>query len=80
MFVTTTSRISKSASKYVSMYGYAFRRALRYGAETWHEDRGRAHDVLEHIFEATPPKVKGQGALKCSMDIKFGRKNPLTEV
>ena len=44
---------------YVSMYGYAFRRALRYRAETWHAGRGRAHEVCRHIFKATPPEVKG---------------------
>ena len=41
------------------MYGYAFHRALRYRAESWHGDRGRAHEVCGHIFEATPPGVKG---------------------
>ena len=31
----------------VCMYGagYAFRRALRYRAEIWHEGTGRAHEV-----------------------------------
>ena len=41
------------------MYGYAFRRALRYPAESWHRGRGRAHEVRGHIFNATPPWVKG---------------------
>ena len=41
------------------MYGYAFHRALRYRAESWHGDRERAYEVCGHIFEATPPGVKG---------------------
>ena len=50
---------------YVCMYvcvcvsGYAFRHALRYRAESWHGVRGWAHEVCEHIFEATLPGVKG---------------------
>ena len=44
---------------YVSMYGYAFRHALRYRAESLHGGRGLAHEVCGHIFEATPPGVKG---------------------
>ena len=43
---------------YLSMYGYVFRRALRYRAENWHGGRGRAHEVCGHIFKATPPGVK----------------------
>ena len=41
------------------MYGYAFRRALRYQAESWRGGRGRACKVCGHIFETTPPGVKG---------------------
>ena len=41
------------------MSGYAFRRAMRYQAETWYGSTGRAHEVRGHIFEATPPGVKG---------------------
>ena len=41
------------------MSGYAFRHALRYRAESWHGGRGRAHGVCGHIFEGTPPGVKG---------------------
>ena len=37
--------ITMSVSNYVSMYGYAFRRALRYGAEICHGGRERAHEV-----------------------------------
>ena len=46
---------------YGSMYGYAFRRALRCRAESWHGHggSGRTHEVCGHIFEATPPGVKG---------------------
>ena len=43
----------------ICMSGYAFRHALRYRAESWHGGRGWAHEVCGHIFEATPPGVKG---------------------
>ena len=43
----------------ICMSGYAFRHALRYRAESWHWGRGRTHEVCRHIFEATPPGVKG---------------------
>ena len=46
-------------SKSVCVSGYAFRHASRYGAETWHGGTGRAHEVCGHIFETTPPGVKG---------------------
>ena len=49
------------------MYGFVFgvfRRALRYQAETWYGGRGQTHEVLEHIFEATLPKVKGHSEVK----------------
>ena len=48
---------------YVCMFGYAFRHALRYRAETWHGGRGRAHEVCGHIFVATPPGVKGHAGI-----------------
>ena len=41
------------------MNGYAFRRALRYRAESQHGGRGRAHEVCGHIFEAASPGFKG---------------------
>ena len=41
------------------MSGYAFRNALMYRAESWHGGREQAHEVCGHIFEATPPEVKG---------------------
>ena len=41
---------------------------------------GRAHEVCGHIFEATPPWVKGHPGVnlpfKCPMATKFGEKNP----
>ena len=40
-----TTKISKSVSMYVRMYGYAFRRALGYRGETWHRGRGWAQEV-----------------------------------
>ena len=46
------------------MYGYAFRRALRYRAESWHVGRGQTHEVREHIFEATQLRVKGHTEVK----------------
>ena len=53
------TKISKSVCMYVCMSGYAFHHALRYRAESWHGGRGRAHKVCGHIFEGTPPGVKG---------------------
>ena len=47
------------------MSGYAFRNALMYRAESWHGGRGRAHEVCGHIFEATPPEVKGHPGSIC---------------
>ena len=49
---------------YVCVSGYAFRHALRYGAETWHGDRGWASEAQEHILEVTPSKVKGHSEVK----------------
>ena len=43
----------------VCVSSYAFRHALRYRAESWHGGRGWAHEVCGHIFEVTPPGVKG---------------------
>ena len=53
------TKIMESVCVYVCMSGYAFRLASRYRAETWHGGRGRAPEVCRHIFEATPPGVKG---------------------
>ena len=50
--------------KCVRMYGYAFRHALKYGAETWLGARGQAHKVWEYIYEAIPPKVNGHTEVK----------------
>ena len=47
----------ESVCVYVS--GYAFRHASRYRAESWHGGKGWVHEVCRHIFEATPPGVKG---------------------
>ena len=67
----------------VCVSGYAFRHALRYRAESWHGGRGQAPEVWEHIFEATPSKVKGHPEVKlpykCAMATKFGGKNPWPE-
>ena len=52
------AKIIESVCKYV-MSGYAFYHASRYRAETWHGGRGLAHEACGHIFEATPPGVKG---------------------
>ena len=48
----------------VCMYGYVFRRGLRYRAETWHGGREWAAEVLGHIYEGTPSKVKGHPEIK----------------
>ena len=57
---TDSTKIIESGSMWGQMMSdYAFRHALRYRAETWHGGRGRAHEVCGHIFEATPPGVKG---------------------
>ena len=65
---------------YVSLSGYAFRHALRSQADSWHGDRGRDHKVSGHIFEATPPGVKGHPGVnlpkKCPMATKFGETSP----
>ena len=39
------SFLLKYPSLYVCMYGYAFRRAMRYAAETLHGGRGRVQEV-----------------------------------
>ena len=46
------------------MSGYAFRHASRYGAETWHGDRGQAPEAQEHILEVTPSKIEGHPEVK----------------
>ena len=43
---------------YVCVSFYAFRHASRYGAETWHDDRGWAPEAQEHIFEVTHQRSK----------------------
>ena len=52
---------------YVSVYGYAFRRALRYGAETWH-GVGDGPARFECAFRSDPTKgqrsSRGQVALE----------------
>ena len=48
----------------VCVSGYAFRYASRYGAETWHWGMGWAREAQEHIFQVTPPKVKGHLEVK----------------
>ena len=41
------------------MSGYAFHHALRYRAESWHGGRECTHEVCGHIFDMTPPEIKG---------------------
>ena len=50
------------------MYSYAFRCALWYEAASWHGGWGWAHEICEHVFKATPPKVKSQVALEMFYD------------
>ena len=65
------------------MSGYAFRHASKYRAESWHGGSAQAPEVCGHIFEATPPWVKGHSGVdlpyKCPMAVKFGEKNPRPE-
>ena len=49
----------------ICMSGYAFRHASKYQAETWHGGSARAPEVCGHIFEATPPWVKGHSGVNC---------------
>ena len=51
------------------MSGYAFRHASRYGAETWHGDRGQAPEAQEHILEVTPSKIKGHPARRLPWEV-----------
>ena len=64
----------------VCLSGYAFRRATRYGAETWYGGRRWASKAQEHIFEVTQPKVKGHPEVKLlkkwPVATRFCRKNP----
>ena len=46
----------------VCMYGYAFRRALRHWADTWHGGRGRAPEVWGQLFRSD--RTKGQKSSK----------------
>ena len=54
-----TTKISKSVSVYASMYGHAFCRAFRYGAETWHGLRAYFRSKPTQGQRSSPPKVKG---------------------
>ena len=45
---------------------YLFRRVSRYGAKTWHGDRGRALEAHEHIFEVTSYKIKSHPEVNLS--------------
>ena len=46
MFPVCLSACPYVCSMYVSLSCYAFRRVLRYGAETWHGGRGWALQVI----------------------------------
>ena len=52
---TVCMKVSMSVCK----YGYAFRRAFAVCSWNMPWGRGWAHEVWEHIFEVTQPKVKG---------------------
>ena len=64
----------------VCVSGYAFRHALRYGAEAWHGDRGQGPEAQEHILEVTPSNVKGQDALEMPYSYQIWPEEPLTRV
>ena len=77
--VYTTKIIDPVCRPMCVMACYAFRSA-RHGAETWHGGRGRAPEAQEHIFEATPSKVRGHPdfnlPLEWPMATKCGLKDP----
>ena len=56
----------------VCVSGYAFRHASSYRAESWHGGRGRAHEVCGHIFEVTPPWVKGHLRGQSALEMPYG--------
>ena len=66
------------------MYGYAFRRALRYRAETWHRGRGRAHEDLRAYIRSDTTEgqrsFRGQVALEMSHGHQIWCEEALTEV
>ena len=67
---------------YVGVYGYAFRRALRYGAENWRGGRRYAHEVQEHIFGAPDQRStssRGQVALRMPYGHQIWSEKPLSE-
>ena len=50
---------TKIGNLYVCIYGYAFRHAWGIELKVGMGGRGLAQEVCGHIFEATPPGVKG---------------------
>ena len=59
MYVCTYVRM------YVSMYvRLCVLSCFEYRSESWDGGRGWAHEVYGHIFEATPPGVKGHPEVK----------------
>ena len=54
---------------YVCMYGYVFRRALRYRAETWHGGRERG---LWACFRSDPNKYQRSSRVQAALEIPYG--------
>ena len=58
---------------YVSMYGYAFRHALRYWAETWYGGRGQAPEAqCEHTFQSDPTKGQRSSRGQTALGMPYG--------
>ena len=81
IYTTKISKCDVSMYTYVYMYGYAFGRALRYRAETWYRDMGRARG-LRAYFRSDQTKgqrsSKGQVALEMPYGHQIWLKEPLT--
>ena len=73
-----TQVVCRGGGVCVCMYGYVFRRALRYSAKSWRGGRGHAHEVCGYIFGTTPPRVKAHPEVKllykCPLATKLDRK------
>ena len=62
------------------LYGYAFRRAMRYGAETWHGGIGDGPTRFENIFSKQPDQRSKVIQGKVALEMPYGHKESLTEV
>ena len=53
------------------MSGHAFRSALWYGAETWHEDKGRYSEAQEY-FRSDPNKGQRSSRDELALEMSYG--------